>query len=104
MMSLLLTDQSFSIDVFNFDTYHLVSPANSSELNLYVDGSLITTITAATSSLNGFGFGDGLSPPRNGANVDWDYILISQVPVPPAVWHFGSGLIGLIGLARRKKA
>ena len=26
------------------------------------------------------------------------------VPVPAAVWLFGSGLIGLIGVARRKKA
>jgi hypothetical protein len=26
------------------------------------------------------------------------------VPVPPAVWLFGSGLLGLIGIARRKKA
>jgi len=25
------------------------------------------------------------------------------VPVPAAVWLFGSGLIGLIGIARRKK-
>jgi len=28
----------------------------------------------------------------------------SPVPVPAAVWLFGSGLLGLIGLARRKKA
>jgi len=28
---------------------------------------------------------------------------ISAVPVPAAVWLFGSGLIGLIGIARRKK-
>ena len=28
----------------------------------------------------------------------------TTVPVPPAVWLFGSGLIGLIGVARRKKA
>lgn len=28
----------------------------------------------------------------------------SVVPVPAAVWLFGSGLIGLIGIARRKKA
>ena len=28
---------------------------------------------------------------------------ISAVPAPAAVWLFGSGLIGLIGLARRKK-
>jgi len=28
---------------------------------------------------------------------------LSQVPVPAAVWLFGSGLLGLIGIARRKK-
>ena len=38
-----------------------------------------------------FGGGDGGSPP----NV---------IPVPAAVWLFGSGLLGLIGIARRKKA
>lgn len=31
-------------------------------------------------------------------NVDF----VSAVPIPSAVWLFGSGLIGLIGLARRK--
>ena len=29
---------------------------------------------------------------------------VAAVPVPAAVWLFGSGLIGLIGVARRKKA
>ena len=29
---------------------------------------------------------------------------VRVVPVPAAVWLFGSGLIGLIGVARRKKA
>ena len=27
---------------------------------------------------------------------------ISAVPIPAAIWLFSSGLIGLIGLARRK--
>lgn len=31
-----------------------------------------------------------------------DNFAISSVPVPAAVWLFGSGLIGLIGLSRRK--
>jgi len=31
-------------------------------------------------------------------------VLASPVPVPAAVWLFSSGLIGLIGVARRKKA
>lgn len=31
------------------------------------------------------------------------YTYVSSVPVPAAVWLFGSGLLGLAGLARRKK-
>jgi len=41
----------------------------------------------------------------------YDYVAVTWlvarpvvVPVPPAVWLFGSGLLGLIGVARRKKA
>ena len=30
-------------------------------------------------------------------------ITVSAVPVPAAAWLFGSGIIGLIGVARRKK-
>jgi hypothetical protein len=29
--------------------------------------------------------------------------VVSAVPVPPAIWLFGSGLIGLIGIARKRK-
>lgn len=29
---------------------------------------------------------------------------INPIPVPPALWLFGSGLLGLVGIARRKKA
>ena len=40
------------------------------------------------------------------ANMYYDNIVIdvAPVPVPAAVWLFGSGLIGLIGIARRRKA
>jgi len=31
-------------------------------------------------------------------------VRVSAVPIPATVWLFGSGLIGLIGFARRKKA
>ena len=30
--------------------------------------------------------------------------LVSAVPLPASVWLFGSGLLGLIGIARRKRA
>ena len=29
-------------------------------------------------------------------------VVSSAVPIPPAVWLFGSGLLGLVGIARRK--
>ena len=35
------------------------------------------------------------------ANFDF---TTAEVPVPAAVWLFGSGLLGLVGVARRKKA
>jgi hypothetical protein len=38
-----------------------------------------------------------------GAGFFDDISAVQVVPVPAAVWLFGSGLIGLIGVARRKK-
>jgi hypothetical protein len=31
-------------------------------------------------------------------------VTLGAVPIPAAAWLFGSGLIGLIGIARKKKA
>ncbi|MCW8934227.1 MAG: VPLPA-CTERM sorting domain-containing protein [Gammaproteobacteria bacterium] len=36
------------------------------------------------------------------ANLSIEYAEITTVPVPAAMWLFSSGLIGLLGLARRK--
>jgi len=38
------------------------------------------------------------------AIVDNPFPVYSPVPVPAAAWLFGSGLVGLIGFARRKQA
>ena len=45
------------------------------------------------------------------ANFSWDYALAwrlegspAPVPLPAAVWLFGSGLAGLVGFARRRRA
>lgn len=35
--------------------------------------------------------------------VYFDNVSVSAVPVPAAVWLFGSGVVGLIGVARRRK-
>ena len=36
-----------------------------------------------------------------GVEVD---IITTVIPVPAAIWLFGSGLLSLVGMARRKKA
>lgn len=43
--------------------------------------------------------GDNLIQPYYASHL----VRVSAVPIPAAVWLFGSGLIGLIGVARRKK-
>ena len=40
----------------------------------------------------------------DGSGMFYDNVSFSPVPVPAAVWLFGSGLIGLIGIARRRKS
>ena len=37
-------------------------------------------------------------------NFDITSLTVTSVPVPAAVWLFGSGLLGLIGVARRKRS
>lgn len=89
------------------------SPANGEEwtlalfgdTNWFSDGSVIpdSLPSSYTAILVGFEFDvDGLETGAVFANVGT--VNVSSVPVPAAVWLFGSGLIGLFGLARRKKA
>ena len=40
----------------------------------------------------------------NGSVVSTDFINTAEVPVPAAAWLFGSGLLALLGISRRKKA
>lgn len=51
----------------------------------------------------------GFTPKIYGGTYAWavrdgDVYSASTVPVPPAVWLFGSGLLGLAGVTRRKKS
>ncbi len=53
-----------------------------------------------------FLFNDGSQSAHNKVNVNYAWAVRTGdvVPVPGAVWLFGSGLIGLISVSRRKKA
>jgi len=48
------------------------------------------------------GFGNGKT--SGNETSTWESIQITAVPVPAAVWLFGSGLLGLIAIARKKAA
>ena len=41
--------------------------------------------------------------PGIGYQFDGTWTRVTAVPIPAAVWLFGSGLLGLVGIARRKR-
>lgn len=60
---------------------------------------LLVSTDANSDGFNGIPFVDGA---LIGYSANFNFGQV--VPVPAAVWLFGSGLIGLIGVARRKKS
>jgi hypothetical protein len=66
-------------------------------------GGVDSVVVTITNTLFAFGF-----EPSSIARIEkTDAVLtvgLTQIPIPAAVWLFGSGLLGLIGIARRKRA
>jgi len=64
--------------------------------------------TAFGMECTGLNFGNGstLSTAQGNNYYGWAVRAgdVGAVPVPAAVWLFGSGLLGLVGVARKKKA
>lgn len=88
----LLTIGGWQVDL----TSMLIVDQTASVLNLSGDGQLTGNgydPTAATWTLSSNDAGSSYSMT----------VTASPVPVPAAVWLFGSGLIGLVGVARRRK-
>ena len=104
-------------------------PLNLTYVGAFLDANLDVIPTAAFAGRT-TGVGGDLSPPiafaaleedgvfsgllfslpaSNGADFDWVWgsdaplVGVSAIPIPAAAWLFGSGLLGLIGIARRKK-
>lgn len=98
---------------------------NSTSLNLnnfssftasFWDGSSLNPLTYVTDSSGSYFQGSGpLNPGTDyyvqvsgvtsgtqGGLYQFSYAMTSPVPVPAAVWLFGSGLLGLMAIARRK--
>ena len=87
----LYANYSYGVDITAACYNYGISASCSS----WVDSSIITFDQTAFDALMG----------ENTYNLD-DYYTIAYspniVPIPSAVWLFGSGLIGLVGVARRK--
>lgn len=66
--------------------------------------SLLVAPTYAAFDPNALGeYNFGISVGQSGWGVENVRMDVQVVPVPAAVWLFGSGLLGLVGIARRKK-
>jgi|GEM_PF-1917926 len=89
------------------------------QVNAYTINTNFANLGICTNTANGYGFNDGVagdpmtSPSFANHNGNFDITSVhltsfvptpqEVVPVPAAVWLFGSGLLGLVGIARRKK-
>lgn len=72
-----------------------------------MDNTISIGCGVGTGGEGSIGFGGGLTVSESGGIpgfLPFAPVDVSAVPVPAAVWLFGSGLLGLIGVARRKKA
>lgn len=96
----ILKDSSASDQAdFNLAIWEIMTPGsttlNSTALAYYND--------ATSGAYDNFNFGGimGVLTP-DPVNASQEYLFkISAVPIPAAVWLFGSGLLGLVGVARR---
>lgn len=104
-------DPSFYAELWNLDSNQQVFYAE--VFGSYGDYSGINSTGALGAGNYRFNivahtYADSVSFGENFAAVNASTSLhlteVSAVPVPAAVWLFGSGLIGLVGFARRKKA
>jgi len=66
-------------------------------------GNVCDPINAITFYRDGVGTDEYAFTPLSGSGLVTNPIIVAPIPVPAAVWLFGSGLLGLIAVARRKK-
>ena len=98
---------TFDLGQLNFTTDAYASYYDENYLLQTVSGSAMDYETgdaffiAQSDIITGTGLIDGM---RLTIGISGNDPVVNAVPVPTAVWLFGSGLIGLVGFSKRKKA
>ncbi|MDH5766502.1 MAG: VPLPA-CTERM sorting domain-containing protein [Gammaproteobacteria bacterium] len=92
---------SFELHRGNYATFDIVEFINLNEFYSGID--LLQFDSAPGPQSAGFYTMHIIEVNDEFSNYQIDFEVISAVPVPAAVWLFGSGLISLAGFARRKK-
>jgi hypothetical protein len=96
---LLFTDQSgFTAGDLHIEGFF----ADGGSVGITIDLSATWTtynLPSSFSNLDGVGF---FATPDEVRDLAIDNIVVSAVPVPAAAWLFGSGLLGVIAVARRR--
>ncbi|MGB5472528.1 MAG: DNRLRE domain-containing protein [Gammaproteobacteria bacterium] len=96
-------------DLISYTGNNVISFSNSTFvdfINNDTDGLITFILTQANVSTSNHAFSSKESSGNPQIGNPGDYaptLSITTVPVPAAVWLFGSGLLGLIGVARRRK-
>lgn len=103
-----------TFDLFSIDFGDVYNTGVSQNISINAvtnSGSLLSTVVSTDSIigletfiLNWSNILSASWTETSGSYLQLDNISVSSVPVPAAVWLFGTGLVGLIGVARRKKA
>jgi len=86
----------FSDDTLLFSGYQLINPVG------IFQGNYAASVSPDGNTITG-DWDSGVIP---GSGVPGDFMAVrtSTIPIPAAVWLFGSGLLGLVGIARHKKS
>ena len=96
-------DPNNIVSTIDLSTIIAPSPGQFSDVTLVAAAADIAAAGAIGESI-GIRLGGALIPNASAGQTIFDNVRLTAVPVPAAAWLFGSGLLGLVGIATRKQS